>query len=236
MRSKVINWLGSVLLVAGLAVLVGVGITYAHNLSAAPAPHWNGAQIAHGKALARTIQYQNSRLLPVDRTQKAHLLRVNRNQLRSPATHAGRTRSRLPQPGSEPAIRMVIPKIMVDAPVVDTQPVNGVWQVADWAVGHLAGSPNPGGVGNMAVAAHDDIKGEIFKRVGELSPGDKVLLYTQHAVYTYVVVGQQAVDPTDSAVLDPTPNATLTMVTCTPYWVDGQRLIVTADLKGERAR
>ncbi|MBV9279093.1 MAG: class D sortase, partial [Chloroflexi bacterium] len=133
--------------------------------------------------------------------------------------------------GREPATRIVIPKIAVDAPVVETPPADGVWEVADWAVGHLTTTPQPGSPGNMALSAHDDIKGEIFKRLDELRPGDEIRLYTRHEVYSYIVTNQQVVDPSDIAVLAPTAAPTVTLISCTPYWVDTQRLVVQATLK-----
>jgi LPXTG-site transpeptidase (sortase) family protein len=224
-RSKVVNWIGSFLLIVGVGILMGVGISYALGLYSTPTPHWSSAQINQGQALAKELRYQNT-----------HLFKATRQQQWHGYGHRVHRRRATIQPGSEPAIRIAIPKIAVDAPVIETRPVNGEWQVADWAIGHLQGTANPGENGNMAVAAHDDIKGEIFKQLGKLSPGDKVFVYTRHAIYTYVVVGQQVVDPSDSAVLDPTTTPTLTMITCTPYWVDSQRLIVTAVLKSFRLR
>ncbi len=123
---------------------------------------------------------------------------------------------------------MVIPKIDVDAPVVQTPPVQGVWEVADWSVGHLATSPNPGADGNGAYAAHDDIKGEIFKRLDELTPGSKIYLYTSHSVFTYIVTRQLTVDPSDIGPLAPTAQPTITLISCSPYWVDTERLIIQA--------
>jgi sortase A len=133
--------------------------------------------------------------------------------------------------GKEPPTRMVIAKIRLNAPVVETPPVNGEWEVADWGVGHLTTTPNPGVAGNMALSAHDDIKGEIFKRLDELRPGDDVHIYTRHLMFTYTVVSSQVVDPTDVSVLNPTSQPTVTLISCTPYWVDTQRLIVRAVLK-----
>jgi sortase A len=137
--------------------------------------------------------------------------------------------------GREPAIRLRIPKIRLDAPVVQTPPVNGVWGVADWSVGHLTTTPNPGAIGNDALSAHDDIKGEVFKRLGELGPGDDIIVYTKDSAYTYTVVSQQIVDPSDVGVLAPTAHSTLTLISCTPYWVDTQRVIVKAVLKSRAA-
>jgi sortase A len=113
--------------------------------------------------------------------------------------------------------------------------MEGEWEVADWAVGHLTTTPNPGAKGNMALSAHDDIKGEVFKRLGELKPGDQVLLYTRHSVFSYVVVSESVVDPSDISVLAPTKTASVTLISCTPYWVDTQRVVVRADLKSRAA-
>ncbi|MGH2443391.1 MAG: sortase [Chloroflexota bacterium] len=201
---------GSVLVLTGVAVLVYVGVTYAQ--STPRKTHvWNHLQAASGRSLASKLRHHQKVAVPKS------LSASN------------------PKPGSEPALRMVIPKINVDSRVVQSAPVGGVWNVADWAVGHLNSSPNPGAAGNGAYAAHDDIKGELFKRLGELQPGNKILVYSRHMLYRYVVTGQQAVDPSNVSVLAPTSQPTVTLITCAPYWVDTQRLIVQATLKSSSA-
>lgn len=203
--------LGSILMVGGIAILVFVGISYERaQHTSAKAPSWTAAQRHQARLLARRLSGHQKIAVPSRQT------------------------SALPA-GKETAIRIVIPKIAVDAPVVETPAQNGIWPVADWAVGHLTTSPNPGAPGNDALSAHDDIKGEIFKRLGELGPGDDILLYTRHAVFTYVVTNQLTVDPSDVAVLNPTRSATVTLISCTPYWVDSQRLVVQGLLKKQAA-
>jgi sortase A len=206
--------LGSALMVVGIGLLVYVGVQYQRTRTAAPAatatPHWSKADRKKARQLASELDSQTVRV---------------------PKLLA----KRLPRPGSEVAVRIVIPKIGVDSPVIETPPVDGVWDVADWAVGHLTTSPNPGAPGNMALSAHDDIMGEVFKRLGELRPGDQIRLYTAHAQYVYTVVNQEAVDPSDVAVLNPTARPTVTLISCTPYWVDTQRLVVQGVLKSRTA-
>lgn len=205
---RTLNILGSLLMVGGIALLVYVGIAYVRNHQAATTKGWNAAEQKQGKKLASQLGKHQKIQVPKAKSQP---------------------------PGSDPAIRMVIPKIGVNAPVVQTPPVNGVWQVADWAVGHLTTTPNPGVPGNSALAAHDDIEGEIFKRVDELRPGDKVLLYTQHTVYTYKVFNQEVVDPSNVSVLGQTAKPIITLISCTPYWVDTQRLVIQAALTSHAA-
>jgi sortase A len=211
---RIVSLLGSALMVVGVGLLVYVGIQYGRARSAAPAatstPHWSKAQHKKAQQIAAKLN-----------SQTVHIPK--------------RLASKLPQPGREAAVRIVIPKIGVDSPVVETPPVDGVWDVADWAVGHLTTTPNPGAPGNMALSAHDDIKGEVFKRLDELHPGDQIRLYTPHALYVYTVINQEAVDPSDVAVLNPTARPTVTLISCTPYWVDTQRLVVQGVLKSRAA-
>lgn len=206
---RLIGTFGTAMVVAGVALMAYVVVQY-HNSSTSASvttPHWTAAQRAQGKKIASTFKSNQTVKVPVLSKQLG--------------TSAGR----------EPALRMIIPKIAVDAPVVDTPPVNGVWDVADWKVGHLSTTPNPGAPGNAAFSAHDDIKGEIFKRVGELKPGDSIILKTAHASYRYVVTSQTVVDPSDTRPLNPTAVPSITLISCTPYWVDTQRLITRAVLK-----
>lgn len=203
--------MGTLLVSSGIAILIYIGVTYAQ-ASPQHVRVWSAQQQASAKKLAARLAGHQTVAVPG---------RLN---------HAA-----LPAPG-EPALRMVIPKIKVDAPVVQTPPTAGVWNVADWAVGHLTSTPDPALAGNGAYAAHDDIKGEIFKRLGELAPGDSIILFTRHSINRYVVVGQQAVDPSNTSVLAATKQPTITLITCTPYWVDTQRLVVQAVLKSRSAR
>lgn len=204
---RVISIAGGILIVGGLALL---GFVAYSSLRAAggSTPAWTATQKKTGGEIAR--RYSGSQRVAIPQRL---------------------TRQSIPAAGQEAATRMVIPAIAVDAPVVQTAPVDGVWNVADWAVGHLTTTPNPGAPGNAAYSAHDDIKGEVFKRLGELKPGNTISLYTQHAVYVYTVTNQLVVDPSDISVLNPTKSSTITLISCTPYWIDTQRLIIHAVLK-----
>lgn len=222
---QVINALASVLMVGGIALLVFAGVQYLHHPSATGPSAWSKSDYAKGKSLAAKLATPQTVSIPT-------ALKSRRAKVRKNGTlRAGG----LPAPGSEPAIRIVAPSIHLNAPVVETPPVSGVWDVADWAVGHLTTSPNPGAVGNMALSAHDDIKGEVFKRLGDLKPGDTVELYTRHSLFTYVVVNRLVVDPSDVQVLNATRTPTVTLISCSPYWVDTQRLVVQAVLKNQTA-
>jgi sortase A len=98
------------------------------------------------------------------------------------------------------------------------------------AVGHIAGTALPGAAGNMGLAGHRDT---FFRRLREIDPGDVIRLVAVDGTYTYVVDSTQIVDPDDLWVLDPTPEPSLTLVTCYPFTYLGsapERFIVRARL------
>jgi sortase A len=64
-----------------------------------------------------------------------------------------------------------------------------------------------------------------------LQPGDTIILFTSQRQYTYVVTGTRLVEPTAVEVMDPTPNATVTLISCHPYLVDNHRIIISAVLQ-----
>jgi len=135
----------------------------------------------------------------------------------------------LPLPTSSPeqAIRIRIPAISVDAPVVmgdgDEQLKKGV--------GQYIHSPNPGQNGNLVLSAHNDVFGEIFRDLDQLKPGDEVLMFTSQRTYTYIVQQTQIVEPTSVEVLAQTQEPIITLISCYPYLVDNQRIVVVASLK-----
>lgn len=125
--------------------------------------------------------------------------------------------------------RIVIPKIGVDAPVVQGDD----WEALKRGAGHHLGSANPGERGNMVISAHNDIFGEIFRDLNQLEDGDEVQVYDGAGrVHRYRVVSKRIVEPTDVSVLDPTNEPIVTLITCHPYLIDTQRLIVVATLVG----
>jgi len=132
----------------------------------------------------------------------------------------------VPTPGASQATRVVIPGIGVDAPVVE-----GVdWEDLKKGVGHLPGSANPGERGNVYLAAHNDIFGEIFRDLENLELGDEFLVYSGGQPYRYVVTSKRIIEPTDVSVMYPSTKPIATLQTCYPYLVDTQRLVVIGEL------
>ncbi|MEY4225088.1 MAG: hypothetical protein RIS33_2022 [Actinomycetota bacterium] len=99
--------------------------------------------------------------------------------------------------------------------------------------GHFPSTPQPGHLGNMAIAGHRTTYGEPFRNIDELEPGDEIIVTDiQGREFTYVVDSQTIVGPNDSYVVattDPSV-ARLTLTTCHPEFSASQRLIVSAVL------
>jgi sortase A len=98
-------------------------------------------------------------------------------------------------------------------------------------IGHVPGTPLPGEVGNAALAAHRDT---YFRRLGEVQVGDVINVKTRRGEHHYRVARTAIVQPGDISVLDNTPVATLTLVTCYPFRYVGtapQRFVVTATMQ-----
>jgi sortase A len=145
-----------------------------------------------------------------------------------------------------PATKITIPTVGIDTSVVevgwDMLPgkdgqQSAQWQVAAYAAGHNEGSANPGQVGNMVISGHVDWKGEVFKNLHEVKRGDEVHIFTNEREFLYIVqdivlVKEDGVSDAqkreNARYMDPTPDQTLTLITCFPYGIDDHRLIVIA--------
>ena len=96
------------------------------------------------------------------------------------------------------------------------------------AVGHIPGTALPGEVGNIGLAGHRDT---FFRRLRDIRAADDIRIVTTAGTFTFKVDMTEVVSPKDTWVLNPTPTATLTLVTCYPFTYVGsapQRFIVRA--------
>lgn len=137
-------------------------------------------------------------------------------------------------PASLPATgaiaRLSIPRLGIrNAPIYDrSTDSRGTMLIAPgYAVTHYAFSA-PFGAGNAVLYGHDDIQGNIFGHLYDLSPGDVIQIGVAGQTQLYRVTGHQIVAPSDVAILNPTADNRLTIITCWPFDVDTKRWIVTA--------
>lgn len=134
-----------------------------------------------------------------------------------------------PVPVVEQAIRITIPAIRVDAPVVQ----GDNWEQLKKGVGQQIGSPNPGSKGNIVLSGHNDVYGEVFRYLDQLRPGDRVILFSNQRQYTYVVTGTQMVEPTAVEVMAQTSDSRVTLISCHPYLIDDHRIVISAILESQ---
>jgi sortase A len=135
----------------------------------------------------------------------------------------------IPTPSPGQATRLVIPAISQDIGIV----LGDAWEQLKRGVGQNIdrGVVYPGQPGNMVLSAHNDIYGEYFRDLDRLGPGDEITVYSQTDKFVYVVTGRRIVEPTEVSVMDPTISPTLTLISCYPYLVDTQRIVVFGELK-----
>jgi sortase (surface protein transpeptidase) len=135
----------------------------------------------------------------------------------------------VPVPGSEAPgkqyapLRIQIPAIGAEAPI-DPLGLNRDGTLAvptDFGrAGYYTGRPVPGAKGPAIVVAHVDSKSgpAVFKRLRELEPGDEVVVTRADRSDVIFVVDRVESHPKNrfptSAVYDPTPDATLRLITC----------------------
>lgn len=129
----------------------------------------------------------------------------------------------IPTPGPGQPTRIQIPAIKIDAPIVQ----GDGWEQLKKGVGQHIGSVNPGETGNVVLTAHNDVFGEIFRDLDLLKPGDAVILYTSNQrIFTYLVTSTEIVEPTQVEAMAATEQPVVTLISCYPYLVDNQRIIV----------
>jgi len=135
----------------------------------------------------------------------------------------------IPVPTAAPdqGIRIQLPSINIDAPIVQ----GDGWEQLKKGVGQYIGSADPGRDGNVVLSAHNDVYGELFRDLDKLAPGDQIIISTRQRQYIYIVDRTVLVEPTAVEVMASTGSPTVTLISCYPYLVDNQRIVVFARLQ-----
>ena len=134
---------------------------------------------------------------------------------------------------------ITIPKIHAQAPV--TENVNP-WNEAVYkevlkkSVAQAKGTSLPGQNGTIFLFAHSSGApweltrfNTIFLRLGELQPGDKIIIERNGKIYNYKVREKKVVFPDEVQYLLQTKRTQLVLQTCTPIGTSLKRLLVFAD-------
>jgi len=123
-------------------------------------------------------------------------------------------------------------QIFIDELWSNPQPIvqGDGWEQLKKGVGQHLGSVNPGEQGNLVLSAHNDIFGELFRHLDRLKPGDEIRVMTNTQEFVYIVTGLKIVEPTDVSVMGPTEKPTITLISCYPYLIDSQRIVIFGEL------
>lgn len=119
---------------------------------------------------------------------------------------------------------LLIPALDVEVPLFpDTNEI-----ALTLGAGLISGTADLNGNGNVGMASHRDGH---FRHLKNVSVGDLLLVKTDHRLRQYLVVDTRVVEPSDTWVLDPSEEPSITLVTCYPFHLIGsapQRYIVSA--------
>lgn len=140
----------------------------------------------------------------------------------------------------ESPIRILIPALGVQSPVVEF-PLNGEsWDIHPWErrVGHLQGTSGFDESGNIALGGHSqmpDLSAGIFAQLDQLQIGDSIFIDLGTEQRRYIVTSVTNTAATDLTPLYPTPDDRLTLITCDTLSYNrstrsyARRVVVTAE-------
>jgi LPXTG-site transpeptidase (sortase) family protein len=125
----------------------------------------------------------------------------------------------------QPPLRIVIPILKIDLPIVEAKVVNGLWELSETTASHGVGSANPGENGNVVIFAH--AREKLFLPLKNILKNDLIYVFTKDEWFRYRVDDIKNVLPTDTEVIKSSSDEILTLYTCSGF-LDNKRLIVKA--------
>ena len=126
----------------------------------------------------------------------------------------------------KPLASLEIPSIDLRVAVFD----GATDEVLNIGIGRVPGTAQVGEVGNLAIAGHRD---SFFRGLKDIEIGSTINVNNQTVNNSYKVSEILIVDPSDTFVLLPSQEQTLTLITCYPFYFVGsapERFIVKAKL------
>lgn len=125
--------------------------------------------------------------------------------------------------------RVIIPKINVNAPIVEAETADEGLSKGAW---RMPVSAEPGEEGNIIITAHRfkylPPNNLTFYLLDKMVKGDKILIVWENEEKYYKVENVKIVEDTELSILDKTEKEKLTLFTCHPPFSTEKRLVVTA--------
>lgn len=143
-------------------------------------------------------------------------------------------------------LRLVIPAIDLDAPIVPAETyfekIGGKdylqWMVPDqFAAGWQKDSAPLGVPGNTVLNGHHNVYGEVFGHLVDLEVGDEIIVFGTKDQYHYVITNKMIFSEKYEQInvridnaewILPSQDERLTLITCWPYITNTHRLIIVA--------
>lgn len=192
------------------------------------------ADLVDGWRASQTISQATVAVEHISEELRSGLLEQARAYNDQLATHEAREGllpygQQLSYEGSDVMCWVEIPRIKVRLGVYHG---TGIDELAAGA-GHLEGTSLPvgGTSSHCAISAHSGMPtARLFDDIHDLVAGDLFVLWTLDEPYAYRVTGSETVEPDDVSSLRIEPGRDLcTLITCTPYGINSQRLLVHAE-------
>lgn len=133
--------------------------------------------------------------------------------------------------------KIVISKIDVDAPIVESRSVDekDILDALTRGIAHYPNTPMPGEVGNVFVTGHSSnylwAEGDYnyaFSLLNKLEAGDDIVVYYDGIRYVYRVFSVSVVGPKDVSAMNQTNDSVISLMTCDPVGTNWKRRIVKA--------
>jgi sortase A len=106
---------------------------------------------------------------------------------------------------------------------------NGDWNALHQrSMVHYSTTPAPGQKGNVIIAFHREPH---YEHIDQMKVGDEVTVQDRDCnTFTYRITGKWTHYPNQVTELNPTNGYDLTLITCTPWWRDYERIVWRASL------
>jgi sortase A len=212
---SIAHWLGTALLVLGVAVLAWTFVVWRWNDPFTSLyTHWQQGKLAaeHRRIVA---EFQPTTRPPADRPTKAEEADIVRGEA---------TRLRASAGTGAPIGRIIVPELGLNMLFV-----NGTdHETLKKGPGRYRGSYMPGEGRLIYIAGHRTTYGAPLAHIDRLEAGDRITLEMPYGTFVYAVTGHVIVDASDLGVLRSPRHEVLALQACHPRFFATQRYIVWA--------
>ena len=198
-----------------LAIVAGVAMLAAYAASRFDAASGSAAALAAFDAdVAPGPVHESVQPVSLDRNENRVMAEAQHDQSLWSESRRAAYQESLSVSAGMPSGVLSIPRFSLRVPIFDG---TGEFEL-NRGVGHIEGTAFPGTSGNAGIAGHRD---GFFRVLKDIEVGDVISVRTRDGDTSYLVEETLIVDPEDVYVLDPTDLATITLVTCYPFYIAG---------------